>query len=52
MLNDIPEVFPEYRFKVEFICNVEVGGNRFRVAIHHDGLKSGFLRSQYTMHAG
>ena len=51
VFDDLPEVFPENGFEVEFIGNVEIGGNGFGVAVDHDGFVAGFLDRLQTMHA-
>lgn len=43
-------MLPEYRLEVQFVCHVEIGGNRFRVTVHYNGFVSAFLNGQKTVY--
>src|SRR3546814_2612029 len=45
-------MLPEYRLEIQFVCHVEIRGDRFRIAIDHDGLISGFFGCDQSVHAG
>ena len=49
---DREDIFQCQRFKVELVTGVVVRGNRFRVAVDHDGLVALFAQSKGCMHAG
>ena len=51
MLNDVVDVLPENRLKIEFVGGVEVSGDGFGVAVDHDGLVAAFFGCQHTVHA-
>src|SRR5207248_6583638 len=45
-LDDGEHVFERERFEIEAIGSIVVGGNRFRIAIHHDGFVAVFVQSE------
>jgi hypothetical protein len=45
------EVFPVNRLEIQFVGQVIVGGNRFRIAIDHDSLIAYLLDGQYSVYA-
>ena len=45
-LDDIVNMFPEYRFKIEFIGNIKISRNGFRIAVDHDGFITTFFCGQ------
>jgi hypothetical protein len=51
MLNDVEDVLPENRLKIEFVGGVEIGRDGFGVTIDHDGLVAAFFGCQHTVDA-
>src|SRR5687768_15694317 len=52
MLDDIEKMLPENRLEVKLIGDIKISGNRFRVAIDHDGFVSAFTGSKDAMDTG
>ena len=50
-IDDVHNVFVGKWLKVQAIGRVVVCGNRFRVAVHHDGLVAGIMQCVARMHA-
>src|SRR5690606_16480485 len=46
MLDNLTDMLPKYRFKIEFICHIEIRRNSFRVTIDHDSLVATFFCSE------
>ncbi len=51
MEDDVVNMLPEDRLKVELVGNVEIGGYRLGVAVDHDGLVAALLGREDAMHA-
>ena len=45
VLDDVVNMLPENRLKVEFIRRIKIRGNRFRVAVDHDRFVTTFFSS-------
>src|SRR5699024_1931465 len=52
MLVDVQHAFPEDGFEVKLISNIEIGGDRFGITVHHDGLVAHILHGFDGVHAG
>src|SRR5690606_41492519 len=48
--DNIIDVFPKYRLKIQFVRNIEIRGNRFWVTVDHNGLITTFRSGQYPMY--
>src|SRR5690606_26517158 len=46
MFDNLTDMLPKYRFKIEFICHIEIRRNSFRVTIDHDSLVATFFCSE------
>jgi len=51
LLADIQNVFQRERLEVELVRRVVVGGDRFGVAVHHDGLVPLFCQTHHAVNA-
>jgi len=45
------DVFPVNRFEIEFIGHIEIGRDRFRIAVNHDGFVAGFFDCHEAVNA-
>ena len=51
MQNDVVDMLPKHRLEVQLVGRVEVGRDRLRVAVDHDGFVATFFGGQYPVHA-
>ena len=51
LFDDGENVFERERLEIEAIGSVVVGGNRFRITIHHNGFVTVFMQSKAGMAA-
>ena len=51
MFDDLPQMFPEDRLKIELVGHVKVGRHGLRVTVDHDGFITAFLDGQQPVHA-
>ena len=49
-LHDFHHVLERQRFEIELVGRVVVGGNGFRIAVHHDRLETDLLEGERSMH--
>ena len=50
-IDDVHHIFVSERFEIEAIAGVVIGGNCFRIAVHHDGFESGIAQSKGSVNA-
>ena len=50
MFYNLPQVFPEHRFEIQFIGDIEIGTYGFGITVHHNGFVAGFSDGHQSMH--
>jgi hypothetical protein len=51
LIVNIEHVLEGKRLKIKFVARVVIGGNRFRIRVHHDRLESELAQSERGVHA-